>query len=45
MAKISYQNEISKTIETEKLKNGNVGNQPLPVYFDHQDIIEQLKKY
>jgi len=40
-----YHNEISKTIETEKLKNGNVGNQPLPVYFDHQDIIEQLKKY
>ncbi|NBX52917.1 MAG: HAD family hydrolase [Proteobacteria bacterium] len=40
-----YRNEISKTIETERLKNGNVNNQPLPVYFDHQEIIKQLEKY
>jgi phosphoglycolate phosphatase len=35
--------QVSKTISAEVLANGFKGN-PLPLYFDHQELIDMLKK-
>lgn len=41
----AHSNEISKTIDEKMLKNGGKNSEALPIYFDHQEIIDQLQKY
>ena len=40
-----HEGNISKSIDNKMLTSGDLDNQDLPVYFDHQEIINQLKKY
>jgi phosphoglycolate phosphatase len=40
-----YQGQISKTLEGDILKNGYFDNSEIPIYYDHQELIDMLNKF